>query len=159
MKTKSVNEMEKLSIALMVILCVTSVATIIAGVFIIKDLVTAKGDNILLMENIEGIISYVFYLAIQIFAVLIFRSIQKYKTPFISAVSRNIKIIGILVMFAKPISLWAAGLIAAIGQDGFAFTFVNSSVLFGILLGLIVACIGAIFDYGCVLQKQDDETL
>lgn len=159
MKARTTHEIETTSITLQVFLGITSVLTIIAEIFSIKDLVNAIGNNTILESQIEQVIYYLFYLAIQFFAFLIFRAIAKNKTPFLPNVSKNIKIIGGLIMFSNAIARWTAGIILSMVNGNVEFTIIDTPILLGILLGLIFACLGSIFDYGYILQKQDDETL
>ncbi|WP_373844671.1 hypothetical protein [Clostridium sp.] len=159
MKMSTKHEIETTSIALQVILCITSAFTIIAEIFSIRELINAFEDNVILVTQIKQVIYYLFFIAIQIVAFLIFRTISKNKTPFLIQISRNIKIIGGLIMFSGAIAQWTADIISSITSKHVQFTIIDESILLGLLLGLIFACLGSIFDYGCILQKQDDETL
>ncbi|APM37436.1 hypothetical protein [Clostridium kluyveri] len=153
------HEIETTSVALQIILAITSILTIIAEIFSIRELINAVEGNAILTTQIKQVIYYVFFIAIQLVAFLIFHAISKNKTPFLPEVSRNIKIIGGLIMFSNAIAQWTASIISSIMSNHIKITIIDESVLLGLLLGLIFACLGAIFDYGCVLQKQDDETL
>lgn len=159
MKMSAKHEIETTSTALQVILGITSVITIIAEIFLIRELVNAFEGNAILATQIKQVIYYLFFIAIQIVAFLIFRIISKNKTPFLPQVSRNIKIIGGLIMFSSAIAQWTAGIISSIISKHIQCTIIDESILLGLLMGLIFACLGSIFDYGCILQKQDDETL
>ena len=160
MKSQPKHEIETISKALKIIFLITMIATITAMFFSIRDLTTISIHDASFSEEIGRNIKYVFYFVIQIFAFLTFSSIAENNTPFLPTTSRNIKIIGGLIMFSSPIAKWVPGIVLMINNSSnVTVTIVDSEIIFAILLGLVVACIGAIFDYGCILQKQDDETL
>lgn len=85
-----------------------------------------------------------------------FKKIHESYTPFDEQHVKSIKTIGILVM-----------VMTLVGRivDSTASSIIGISTLgistdsTGIILGLIIFCLAYIFDYGCMLQKQSDETL
>jgi len=102
-------------------------------------------------------IYYLFILAILATAFMMFRFIRRENTPFLPVVSKCIKIIGGLVMFASPISRWTGDIVAFFALESIVIC--NDSDIIGIFIGGIFACLAIIFEYGCLLQTQDDETL
>ena len=62
-------------------------------------------------------------------------------------------------MFTNPLVKWISGGISFIMENAVDMILLDGSILLSIILGLVFCCLGAIFDYGCVLQQQDDEML
>lgn len=153
------QEMIKNSVALQVILCITFVLTLFAEIVAVKDLVAYLGDGKIVEDSIRIVITNLFYLLIQIIALQTFRTIAKRETPFLPVVSRNIKVIGALLMTTNPIAYWVSGFLFFITNEHAKLTIANNQILFGLILGLVFSCLGYIFDYGCQLQVSDDETL
>jgi len=159
MREKAVHEIESSSRALQVFVCITLLLTVINAVISFKYMMEDINIGNFSAESIERVFFCLFYIVIQLFAIMTFRSIAKNKTPFLAEVARNIKIIGGLIMFSNALPRWISGIISLILNDGGVFTIVDGTVMFGLVLGLIFFCLGSIFDYGCALQQQDDEML
>jgi len=93
-------------------------------------------------------------------AFTIFRDIGKGSSPFTSAVTKRISAIGTLLIIAATIA-WPVGSLAAKalwpGQVSYP---VLISIDWGTLVfGFIISCLASVFRYGCVLQRESDETL
>ncbi|MGL6198158.1 MAG: hypothetical protein ACRC3H_04405 [Lachnospiraceae bacterium] len=161
MREKAAHEIESSSRALQVFLCITLLLTVVLTVLTFKGIIENVTNGKALAGLIKQVIYYLFYIAIQLFAIMIFRNIAQNKTPFLPVVARNIKIIGGLIMFSNALATWISEgiLFFSGGADEYGMTILDESIAMGLVLGLVFFCLGAAFDYGCVLQQQDDELL
>lgn len=160
MREKAAHEIETSSKALQVVMCITLLMTVFFMVLSLKDIMENMNSGTFLGDQTEWVLYCLFYSAIQLFAIITFRIVAKKRSPFIPEVARNIKIIGGIIMFTSPLARWIPGMISFIATDGEAWiTIIDGPIVLGMVLGLVFFCLGAIFDYGCVLQQQDDEML
>lgn len=97
---------------------------------------------------------------ITVLIVLMLRSIQKEQSPFTAKNVRRLKGTGLTLV---AIEVWEV-VWTIIYQSWFYYSgdplyFVNSmgGILF--VVGVVVYCIGLVFEYGMVLQQESDETL
>lgn len=74
----------------------------------------------------------------------IFKHIQLEETPFQPCITKYIRLIAIFLTVYQLIWSWENGFI---------------SMLISLIIPLILFCISFIFQYGCILQKEIDETL
>ena len=124
----------------------------------IKSMIDGVGGDVVLATQIGQIVSYCVFLMILIVAIKTFRLIAKNGTPFFSKVAKNIKIMGWLLV-ALSFTLPVIGLILSVMDNNFVDFSNNMPVLSNFTVGMVLVCFGLVFDYGCALQKRDDETL
>lgn len=74
----------------------------------------------------------------------IFKRILLGETPFQYNIAKDIRLIGIFLMIYQFIWSW---------ENGFL------QMLLALVIPLILFCISFVFEYGCALQKEIDETL
>ena len=87
----------------------------------------------------------------------IFRNIEKFDTPFVKENSRAILAMGITVVVLCYVQENLFPLISYIqGTGNPTFTLIDFGCLFP---GIQFLCLSYIFEYGCVLQRESDETL
>ena len=94
------------------------------------------------------------------FAYTIFQSIGKGLSPFSHVISERIRAIGILLIISAIIA-WPVGSLAArvIWPDKTSYPIIISVDWGTLLFGFIISCLASIFQYGCILQQESDETL
>lgn len=97
-----------------------------------------------------------FLFAVFFLAYKMFRDINVARTPFDPKHVRTIKSIGVLVAVMTVVSNIVDRVAAEFNTTATVGMGVDSSV---ILIGVVIYCLAYIFDYGCALQKQSDETL
>lgn len=135
---------------------------------IVNTLVTAviNGENPFAL--IPTVISGVTMLLVYNFLRLIFRKLKTSETPFLTYVSEKINAIAYTlvggggVYFIATVSvLFPMSIVNEIPltftDDDFAFCVLWSGTV--IMVGFIFRAIAYIFDYGCKLQQESDETL
>jgi hypothetical protein len=90
----------------------------------------------------------------------IFRTIGRGASPFSPDISKHIREIGILLIIASVIA-WPVGSMTAkaIWPDKVSYPILFSIDWGNLILGFIISCLASIFQYGCNLQKESDETL
>lgn len=158
--TESANvKIRESATALEVILIFMSFLTLLAMYLPFSRLVDEIFAGTLEVKTVLIALAYPFYLIIQLVAVQTFRRIAKLETPFIPLVARNIKIIAVLILCVSTIPHWVGEVAKMIINGDKGFTFLDGPAALGVLMFLIFNCLGAIFDYGCQLQRQDDELL
>ncbi len=87
----------------------------------------------------------------------IFRNIERQETPFLRENSRAVFWIGIAVIIYSYIQSSILPIVAAAaGIGNLSFSIINIAA---IASGLPFICLSYIFEYGCALQKEADETL
>jgi len=163
MKSKTILQIHSASTAIMAglsLLFLITCGDLIVSLFFNADLFTI-GYTADTAANIGKLVNrslyYLFILAILAATFMMFRSIRRENTPFLPDVPKYIKIIGGLVMFASPVSRWIGDIVAFFVLE--SIVIVNDSDIIGIFIGGIFACLAIIFEYGSILQTQDDETL
>lgn len=85
-----------------------------------------------------------------------FSDTRKALTPFLVENAKRIRVIGILVLLVSIVPMLmdaAASLVIGLVPDFFTFS------LEGIMLAVVIFCVGVLFEHGCALQKEADETL
>ncbi|MDR3304463.1 MAG: hypothetical protein LBS85_00315 [Clostridiales Family XIII bacterium] len=101
------------------------------------DLSSPLPEN-LTIQLLMVLIQQAFILRALFMAGFIFKTIQLSHSPFVPVISRKMKHISIVLIFAAMFSA------------GFLMTIIIAGICF---------CFAVIFDYGCELQRKDDETL
>ncbi len=93
------------------------------------------------------------------YAFTIFQTIGKGNSPFSPVISKRIRAIGIFLIVASVIAWPVGSLIAKAIWPGEITYPVVVSIDWGTLtFGFIISCLASIFQYGCVLQQESDET-
>lgn len=110
-------------------------------------------------EEIYESIKYTFTAAV-IFYITVVCSrfcsdIDKSNTPFIPQVSKGLKKIAIAIVFAVLLSIGGDALYSVLTDTKFE----GSVSWIGMAFVSILLLLSSIFDYGCKLQKESDETL
>lgn len=176
-QTKIQNTSRKMSIALKIGYYMMLLAALLAlaGIFILMfsgettkqsfleafHLTTKNGIVISiapqnLMVMFLAMLTYAVFLFFILYMVFsIFRDISIDYTPFKLKYSVRIKRIGIMIIILSVIGNFfdALGNLYILGETSWYIDF------FGIIFGIIICCLALIFDYGCELQLQSDETL
>lgn len=98
--------------------------------------------------------SMILLLGVLLIAVYIFYKINKSGTPFHPEVVKAMKLTALMVAFLIAVPDRIYQLAADMGLKLF-----GSNDLFALLCGGIVFCFAIVFEYGCVLQTENDETL
>lgn len=98
---------------------------------------SGRGAQALMAETFTAGIVMICMAVVLHFVGKIFRDIQESYTPFRPEIIKNLKIALVLITVVE----------------------LKSSLLIGLLIGLAAWCVICIFEYGCELQKQSDETL
>lgn len=163
MKSNTICRIQSASTAIIVALPLLFLLISFTFIFTLwsgRSIITAgytrgNADNISMLVNQSFI--YLFILAVLIVCFLLFKKIRKENTPFLPVVSKYIKIIGALIMFTAPLSRWISHIIVFPFTE--ELTLLGQNDILGITIGGIFACLAIIFEYGCILQTQDDETL
>ena len=95
-----------------------------------------------------------------VFAFTIFHAIGKGTSPFSNVISKRIRSIGILLIVAATIAWPVGSLISTqIWPDEITYP-ILINIDWGMLtFGFIISCLASIFQYGCILQQESDETL
>lgn len=121
----------------------------------------AVGESLSSPAGVVAVCSAALILGAFMFAIFfltyrIFNEISRTCTPFNIKYAKQIKAIGILVAvmtivgnIVDSIGAYYAG-VETLGM------FSDST---GVIFGVIIFCLSYIFDYGCALQQQSDETL
>ncbi len=124
--------------------------------------VTANNGTIINIHLQELLLMFAFMLVdailitiIILFVHAIFNHIQKEDTPFSHQNTIRIKKIAIITIILSIVGSYSDALVDyyTIGQLTWKINIV------GLIVGIIIYCISLIFDYGCELQQQSDETL
>lgn len=84
-----------------------------------------------------------------------FKIISNSETPFSIKIARWLKILAFLV-FAK---IYIPNLVAIIVNPSNGFVLLDETGILALITFGIIMCFAKIFEYGCTLQQQDDETL
>jgi hypothetical protein len=98
---------------------------------------SGQAAQALAWEVITGSVILICMAVVLHFVAKIFKDIQESYTPFQPGIIRNLKIPLVLITVME----------------------LKSSLLIGLLIGLTSWCVVSIFEYGCELQRQSDETL
>ena len=102
-----------------------------------------------------GIIQLIFIFMILFTLYQIFSAISRDYTPFTEGNGKRM----------RKAAIWTVGMcVVACVTDGIADKLLTGEATFGlnfvwIILAAVIYCIALIFDYGCQLQQQSDETL
>lgn len=107
-----------------------------------------------------GVVQPAFLAAALIMALKMFRDMHKRESPFTADTVRAIRRIGVLIVLLSVLS-WPIGsaTVKLIWAERVAFPFLISVNVVYLLLGIIVCCLSAVFNYGYLLQQESDETL
>lgn len=106
--------------------------------------------------SIAALIISAFLFAIFLLTYRIFHEISVTGTPFNVKYVKAIKAIGILVAVMSIVGSTVDSIAASYaGMETLGLCSDSTGVIFGV----IIFCLAYIFDYGCTLQKQSDETL
>ncbi|MDO5844448.1 MAG: DUF2975 domain-containing protein [Methanocorpusculum sp.] len=95
-------------------------------------------------------------LAILIISNRFFEETRKALTPFITENAKRIRIIAGLVLIASVVPTFIDWIGSAILMLPLDFSTISIE---GIIIAVIIYCIGILFEHGCELQKEADETL
>lgn len=98
---------------------------------------SGRAAQALAWEVITGSIILICVAVVLHFVAKMFKDIQESYSPFRPEIIKNLKIVLVLITVME----------------------VKFSPLIGLLIGLASWCVVCIFEYGCELQKQSDETL
>ncbi len=119
------------------------------------DVSIVPGLNMLLTACAFGILAFAMYFGLFGELVKLFRTMAEGVSPFAQSVVARVKRIGLFTLLvflvSNAMSIVFAGIFT--GKWGFSLDF---SLL---ILCIVVYCLGMIFEYGCQLQQQSDETL
>ena len=97
-----------------------------------------------------------------------FRDIEREGTPFTAAAARRLKSAGRIAAFAVVLSNGAGWLISSLAQTFYLTPVgmwkmgvweIGAEAGWMLALGMLLIAVGIAFDYGVVLQRQDDELL
>lgn len=97
-----------------------------------------------------------------------FRDIEREGTPFTAAAARRLKSAGRIAVFAVVLSNGAGWLISSLAQTFYLTPAgmwkvgvweIGAETGWMLALGMLLIAVGIAFDYGVVLQRQDDELL
>ena len=131
----------------------TSSGITIKAAIVDENINTTEG---IVALSIAVIIMSAFMFVIFLFAYQIFNEISKNAMPFNEKYVKRIKQIGILIAVMTLVGNTVdAAASAKIGVSTLGICTDSTGIAFGI----IIYCLAFIFDYGCMLQKQSDETL
>lgn len=111
-----------------------------AGGFLDSALNTAKVESIAVTLAVYLIVMGIFLICLAVishFMGKIFKDIKESYSPFRPEIVRNFKVVFVLVTVLT----------------------LRSSLLIGAVIGFSLWCVFQIFEYGCELQRQSDETL
>lgn len=106
-----------------------------------------------------GVLILALFLAIFIIAESIFRLIQKSESPFIPEVPKRMKLIAVLLLLAQIVPRFLGYFIRFADTGRVSVTIIDEGTFVMIIIAMIIYCFAAVFDYGCVLQRESDETL
>lgn len=106
-----------------------------------------------------NLISPCCYLVILIFTAQTFYKIRKSQTPFQSFLPKRLKILAVLVFIALIISKYIHYLLLSLAKGKFLFSILDETDLQALILAGIIYCLAWIFQYGCMLQEENDGIL
>lgn len=115
----------------------------------------APAAAIMLGESILSLISVAEYTVIAIICKNIFESIDKSYTPFIPQVPKGMRKIAFTVIAAFCASITAEVLYNQLAGTEIS-VYIDGTKFFLVSILMLLSCI---FDYGCKLQQESDETL
>lgn len=98
----------------------------------LHDLAVSLGINMLVAGITMIVLAVLMY-----FVGKVFKDIKEGYSPFQPAILKNMKISFVIITLLS----------------------LDSSILIGILIGFSLWCVVCVFEYGCELQRQSDETL
>lgn len=124
--------------------------------------VTANNGTIIELSLQQLLLMFAFMLVdailitiIILFVHAIFNHIQKGDTPFSHQNTIRIKKIAIVTIILSIVGSYSDALVDYYTIEQLTW---KMNVV-GLIVGIIIYCISLIFDYGCELQQQSDETL
>lgn len=97
-----------------------------------------------------------------------FRDIEREGTPFTAAAACRLKSAGLIAVFAVVLSNGVGWLISSLAQTFYLTPVgmwkmgvweIGAEAGWMLALGMLLIAVGIAFDYGAVLQRQDDELL
>lgn len=138
----------------------------ISSVFKTRDLflqnIERNGSIMSSLESLSAVIQVIqqyCFLPLLVFIALTFRKISVNETPFFSSLPTHLKIISILVFFSIAIPQWIGYIIYSIINNVFEFALFDNLVVTAFIISSIIFCIAQIFEYGTMLQNENDEIL
>ncbi|WP_019849293.1 hypothetical protein [Desulfitobacterium sp. PCE1] len=96
----------------------------------------------------------IIHLAVVILAISIFKTIEKNNSPFINSIPKRMKAIALLIFIVSLFLSPGYGLI-----NVFSLRFLSFENFIGIIIAGVFYSFAIMFEYGCLLQKESDETL
>lgn len=98
-------------------------------------------------------------LAIVSICIAMLATVRKRGTPFVASIPRRMKLIAILVFILSSAPNWVYYLLRGIHEGETGFAIIENSGIIGLILAAVVYALAMIFQYGCQLQQEIDETL
>lgn len=98
-------------------------------------------------------------LAIAQVGISLFVTIRKQGTPFVTSVPRRMKLIAILVFLFTAAPNWVYYILRGVHEGGASFAIIENEGIIGLIFAAVLYALAMIFQYGCQLQQESDETL
>lgn len=152
--SSNIARIKKTGKAVLVGLIILAILLLWTIILYIVDLAGQKVDEPI-YETVRMFATLLFLLAVVLVAARIFYNINKAGTPFIPAVVKGMKAAAVLVAFMIAVP----HLLYEIMAPNRGLSLLDPNTLFALLCGGIVFCFAVVFEYGCLLQAENDETL
>ena len=105
-------------------------------------------------------LQYLVFFAVQFIAFKIFKDISKGGSPFEQVHVVRIRTIGIMIVVLGILCNPISSLFAKLVWPGIIkYGIILDPNILLLFMGIFVWCLSAVFSYGCMLQRESDETL
>lgn len=108
---------------------------------------------------VREVVSLAILLAMLGLALSLFISIRRQGTPFLPAIPRRMKWLAVLVFALSEAPNWAGYLLEGVLHGRAAFAVISNSGFVGLVMAAVMYALAVMFQYGCLLQQENDETL
>lgn len=149
-----IERIKKISKAVFVGLIILAILLLVTIIFNIVQYAGQKVEEPV-YDFIRMFAYRVLLLAVIFVATRIFCRIEKTGTPFLPVVAKSMKTLALLFAFFFAVPEW---LYQIVRVDRGLIIF-HGNTFFALLCGGIVFCFATVFEYGCLLQTENDETL
>lgn len=97
--------------------------------------------------------------ALLVVMAFIFRKISVNETPFLKTIPKRLKIVSLLVFVSIAVPQWLGYVFYSISTGEVSFSVFDNLTISAVIISGLVFCFAQIFDYGYMIQDENDEIL
>lgn len=144
----------------------------LAGIFLVGTAISVKTIYNRYLEMISGTYASLDFQAdvigtvricclnaLLIVTAFIFRKISINETPFLKEVPKRLKVVSLLLFLSIAVPQWLGYALYSISTGKVAFAVFENQTILAFIISSLIFCFAQIFDYGYMIQDENDEIL